>query len=93
VNVAKVDELLPGASRPDQRMEHSNRVGRPQHRERPGRAPRADRPDHDPALRAKYIKGRGEGSAAPERGPDPDSPFAKIAKLKEQLGAGATQPR
>jgi ATP-dependent RNA helicase SUPV3L1/SUV3 len=88
------DELRsPRAGRPDQRMEHSNRVGRPQHRERPGRAPRADRPDHDPALRAKYIKGRGEGSAAPERGPDPDSPFAKLAKLKEQLEAGAKEPR
>ena len=29
--------------------------------DRAGRAPRGDRPDRDPELRAKYIKGRGEG--------------------------------
>jgi ATP-dependent RNA helicase SUPV3L1/SUV3 len=83
----------PDRRQPDQRMERPNRVGRPQHRERPGREPRADRPDHDPALRAKYIKGRGEGSAPREREADPDSPFAKLAKLKEQLEAGAKEPR
>jgi ATP-dependent RNA helicase SUPV3L1/SUV3 len=72
-------------------MERSDRVGRSQGGERPSRQPRADRPDRDPGLRAKYIKGRGEGSAPRE--PDPDSPFAKLAKLKEQLEAGAKEPR
>jgi ATP-dependent RNA helicase SUPV3L1/SUV3 len=83
----------PDRRQPDQRMERSDRVGRSQGGERPSRQPRADRPDRDPALRAKYIKGRGEGSAPREREPDPDSPFAKLAKLKEQLEAGAKEPR
>ena len=48
---------------------------------RPGRRMPDDRPDRDPALRAKYIKGRAGNS---EREPDPNSPFAKLAKLKEQ---------
>jgi hypothetical protein len=40
-------------------------------------------------LRAKYIKGPG---LARERQPDPDSPFAKLAKLKEHLEAGTKEP-
>jgi ATP-dependent RNA helicase SUPV3L1/SUV3 len=83
----------PDRPQPDHRMERPNRVGHSQRRERAGREPRADRPEHDPALRAKYIKGRGEGTAPREREPDPDSPFAKLAKLKEQLEAGAKEPR
>jgi hypothetical protein len=42
-------------------------------------------------LRAKYIKGRGE--RGDRREPDPDSPFAKLAALKEQLEAGTKEPR
>jgi ATP-dependent RNA helicase SUPV3L1/SUV3 len=57
--------------------------------DRGGRAP--DRPDRDPALRAKYIKGRGERGN--RREPDPDSPFAKLAALKEQLEGGTKEPR
>ena len=45
----------------------------------------------DPALRAKYIKGRGE--AADRREPDPNSPFAKLAALKQQLEASNKEPR
>jgi ATP-dependent RNA helicase SUPV3L1/SUV3 len=59
--------------------------------ERPRREPRGDRPDRDPALRAKYIKGKGAWGASRE--PDPDSPFAKLAKLKEQLEANAKSSR
>jgi ATP-dependent RNA helicase SUPV3L1/SUV3 len=59
--------------------------------DRAGRAPRGDRPDRDPALRAKYIKGRGE--AAERREPDPNSPFAKLAALKQQLEASNKEPR
>jgi ATP-dependent RNA helicase SUPV3L1/SUV3 len=58
--------------------------------DRAGRAPRGDRPDRDPALRAKYIKGRGE--AADRREPDPNSPFAKLAALKQQLEASNKEP-
>jgi ATP-dependent RNA helicase SUPV3L1/SUV3 len=64
---------------------------RPSRGDRGGRAPRGDRPDRDPALRAKYIKGRGE--RGDRREPDPDSPFAKLAALKEQLEAGSKEPR
>ena len=40
-------------------------------------------PSRDPDLRAKYIKGKGESRR--DRAPDPNSPFAKLAALKEQL--------
>jgi ATP-dependent RNA helicase SUPV3L1/SUV3 len=60
-------------------------------RNRPPRAQKGERPDRDPALRAKYMKGRG-GQPSPAQ-PDPDSPFAKLAKLKEQLEADAKEPR
>jgi len=66
----------------------SERAGRP---ERPDRPARADRPERDPVLRAKYIKTRAE--AGTQREADPDSPFAKLAKLKEQLEANAKEPR
>jgi ATP-dependent RNA helicase SUPV3L1/SUV3 len=61
--------------------------------DRGDRAPRGDRPDRDPALRAQYIKGRGEGRDRRDREPDPNSPFAKLAALKEQLEANAKEPR
>jgi ATP-dependent RNA helicase SUPV3L1/SUV3 len=70
---------------------------RPQRGDRPqerlDRPPRGDRPDRDPALRAKYIKGRGDGSDRRDREPDPNSPFAKLAALKEQLEANTKEPR
>src|SRR6516165_10342747 len=65
---------------------------RSQRGERPDRA-HGDRPDRDPALRAKYIKGRGEGRDRRDREPDPNSPFAKLAALKEQLEANTKEPR
>jgi ATP-dependent RNA helicase SUPV3L1/SUV3 len=86
--------------RPDQRPEHrvrADRPGGPDH-ERGQRGggrppPRGDRPDRDPTLRAKYIKGRAEGRDRRDREPDPNSPFAKLAALKEQLEANAKEPR
>jgi ATP-dependent RNA helicase SUPV3L1/SUV3 len=60
-------------------------------RDRPDRGHKGDRPDRDPGLRARYIKGRGEQKPAHQ--PDPDSPFAKLAKLKEQLEADAKEQR
>jgi len=71
------------------RPEGTNRGARPRARERRGREQHADRPEHDPVLRAKYIKGPG---LARERQADPDSPFAKLAKLKEHLEAGTKEP-
>jgi ATP-dependent RNA helicase SUPV3L1/SUV3 len=89
-------ERHPRASRPP-RAEQPRRGGeRPQRGERGERAERAsrgDRPDRDPALRAKYIKGRGEGRDRRDREPDPNSPFAKLAALKEQLEANTKEPR
>jgi ATP-dependent RNA helicase SUPV3L1/SUV3 len=74
--------------RPD-RAERPDRQGRP---ERPGRNDR-DRPDRDPELRAKYLKGRGESRERRDKAPDPNSPFAKLAALKEQLEANAKERR
>ena len=86
-------ERPPRAPRP-QRAEQSRRRGdRSQRGERPDRASHGDRPDRDPALRAKYIKGRGEGRDRRDREPDPNSPFAKLAALKEQLEANTKEPR
>ncbi len=86
----------PGPDRADRRrhdMTPARRAGRPQasRADRPDRPARTDRPDRDPALRAKYIKTRVEEGAPRE--PDPNSPFAKLAKLKEQLEANAKEPR
>jgi ATP-dependent RNA helicase SUPV3L1/SUV3 len=81
-----------GADRPERRPPRPKRAEHPQgDGDRAGRAPRGDRPDRDPALRAKYIKGRAEG--AERRDPDPNSPFAKLAALKQQLEASSKEPR
>jgi ATP-dependent RNA helicase SUPV3L1/SUV3 len=86
-------ERHPRGPRPS-RAEQPRRGGeRPQRGERSERTPRGDRPDRDPALRAKYIKGRGEGRDRRDREPDPNSPFAKLAALKEQLEANTKEPR
>jgi ATP-dependent RNA helicase SUPV3L1/SUV3 len=80
------------AGRP-QRAERDGRPDRFQRGERSDRAPRGDRPDRgrgdrpdrDPDLRAKYIKGRGDRRDSRDKAPDPNSPFAKLAALKDQL--------
>ena len=77
----------------DQAAEPSDRSTHSVSAERQRREPRGDRPDRDPVLRAKYIKGKGAGAASRDREVDPDSPFAKLAKLKEQLEANAKSPR
>jgi ATP-dependent RNA helicase SUPV3L1/SUV3 len=79
-----------GRSSLEPQIEAAGAPGRQPARERPARAQRGERPDRDPALRAKYIKGRGGSAAAAQ--PDPDSPFAKLAKLKEQMEADAKEP-
>jgi ATP-dependent RNA helicase SUPV3L1/SUV3 len=85
-------DRTPRHSRPD-RSDGTRPGERPQHGERSERTPRGDRPERDPALRAKYIKGRGDGRDRRDREPDPNSPFAKLAALKEQLEANAKEPR
>ncbi len=83
-----------GSPRPD-RFARSDRTDRPPRgprSERGNRPDRGDRPDRDPELRAKYIKGRSEGRDRRDQGPDPNSPFAKLAALKEQL-EGNKEPR
>src|SRR5262249_35508150 len=82
----------PRVSRPQRAEQPQRRGDRPQRGERPDRA-HGDRPDRDPALRAKYIKGRGEGRDRRDREPDPNSPFAKRAPLKEQLEATTKEAR
>jgi ATP-dependent RNA helicase SUPV3L1/SUV3 len=97
---AEISEQLrsPRSGRPerrrgDARMELADRTGRSRTGERGDRPSRTDRPERDPALRAKYIKGRADASTRREQEPDPNSPFAKLAILKEQLEAGNKEPR
>ncbi|MGZ3326018.1 MAG: helicase-related protein [Xanthobacteraceae bacterium] len=88
-----------GQPRPDRRPERGARIDRAGGSDHDrgqrggGRPPRGDRPDRDPTLRAKYIKGRGESRDRRDREPDPNSPFAKLAALKEQLEANTKEPR
>jgi ATP-dependent RNA helicase SUPV3L1/SUV3 len=87
------DQNRPDQSRPDQSRPDQNRPDRGERHGRPERAGRSDRPDRDPELRAKYVKGRGEGRERRDKAPDPNSPFAKLAALKEQLEANAKERR
>jgi ATP-dependent RNA helicase SUPV3L1/SUV3 len=83
------------SGRPPERAERGDRWQRGERSERPPRGDRGergrdrgDRPDRDPALRAKYIKDRNEGRDRRDnrdQAPDPNSPFAKLAALKQQL--------
>jgi ATP-dependent RNA helicase SUPV3L1/SUV3 len=70
----------------------SEQRGRSARRDRPERRDRGDRPERDPELRAKYIKGRSDQDRR-DKLPDPNSPFAKLAELKEQLEADAKERR
>ena len=88
-----------GAERPQsaergKRPDWSQRGDRSDRRPpRGGRSDRGDRPDRDPDLRAKYMKGRGDGGDRRDKAPDPNSPFAKLAALKEQLEGNGKEPR
>jgi ATP-dependent RNA helicase SUPV3L1/SUV3 len=99
---ARPDQGSPDQVRPDQNRHDQNRRpgqdrpdrgDRPERHGRPDRAGRGDRPDRDPELRAKYLKGRGENRERRDKAPDPNSPFAKLAALKEQLEANAKERR
>jgi ATP-dependent RNA helicase SUPV3L1/SUV3 len=86
----------PQQERSEERGERPRQEGRPDrgHRQdRPPRGARGDRPDRDPELRAKYFKGKGDLKDRRDRAPDPNSPFAKLAALKEQLEASAKERR
>ncbi len=93
------DQKRSDQNRPDQnrpfRSEHNrgDRGGRPERHGGPDRAGRSDRPERDPELRAKYLKGRNDGRDRRDKAPDPNSPFAKLAALKEQLEANAKERR
>jgi ATP-dependent RNA helicase SUPV3L1/SUV3 len=96
------DQNRPDQGRPDQNpsqqkrpdQNRPDRGGRPERHGRPERPGRGgDHPERDPELRAKYLKGRGEGRERRDKAPDPNSPFAKLAALKEQLEANAKERR
>jgi ATP-dependent RNA helicase SUPV3L1/SUV3 len=65
--------------------------------DRPDRGPRRDRPrrDGERVDRAEreryYAKPFGGGSSGRDKQPDPNSPFAKLAALKQQLEQGAKE--
>jgi ATP-dependent RNA helicase SUPV3L1/SUV3 len=95
---AEAQERRPRFDRTSRRPRSERFVGaqggeRPQRGERHERPSRGDRPERDPELRAKYIKGRGDSRDRRDRQPDPNSPFAKLAALKEQLESNTKEPR
>jgi ATP-dependent RNA helicase SUPV3L1/SUV3 len=93
-NESKSDESKAGA---EQRTDRPQKQGRPERRpERGDRPPRQDRGDRGPRRERDRDRGRGDdnrqarswSSDQPSRGnkePDPNSPFAKLLALKEQL--------
>jgi ATP-dependent RNA helicase SUPV3L1/SUV3 len=83
----------PERSERRERFDRTERGDRSERQGRPDRGARGDRPDRDPELRAKYLKGRGENRDRRDKAPDPNSPFAKLAALKEQLEANAKERR
>jgi ATP-dependent RNA helicase SUPV3L1/SUV3 len=88
---SRSDQNRPVQNRPD--PNRPDRGDRPVRHGRPDRAGRSDSPERDPELRAKYLKGRGENRERRDKAPDPNSPFAKLAALKEQLEANAKERR
>ncbi|HXW26464.1 MAG TPA: helicase-related protein [Xanthobacteraceae bacterium] len=63
---------------------------------RPGRKPRPDRPPREPREpreRTAYPRTFGAPTDRRDKAPDPNSPFAKLAALKEQLEANAKERR
>jgi ATP-dependent RNA helicase SUPV3L1/SUV3 len=92
-----------GQDRPDrqarrernERRERAERQGQRPEREGGDRGPRRDRPRRkrddgpDRAEREKYYaKPHGGGAERRDKQPDPNSPFAKLAALKQQLEQG-----
>jgi ATP-dependent RNA helicase SUPV3L1/SUV3 len=66
---------------------------------RPARKPRSDRPPREPREPrerggyAAFAKNYGAPKERRDKAPDPNSPFAKLAALKEQLEANAKERR
>jgi len=67
-----------------ERKDHAPRRERPR-RERGERVDRADREQY-------YAKPFGSGSGARDKQPDPNSPFAKLAALKQKLEQTNKEP-
>jgi ATP-dependent RNA helicase SUPV3L1/SUV3 len=79
------------------RQQRMERQGERADRKDPG--PRRDRPRRDRGERVDraereqyYAKPFGSGSGGRDRKPDPNSPFAKLAALKQQLEQGSKDP-
>jgi ATP-dependent RNA helicase SUPV3L1/SUV3 len=86
----------PAAPAPAEAAKPADGPPRPQ---RHGRKPRSDRPPREPREpresggRAAFAKSYGAPKERRDKGPDPNSPFAKLAALKEQLEANAKERR
>jgi ATP-dependent RNA helicase SUPV3L1/SUV3 len=82
------------------RAQRQQRMDRQRDRnERQDRGPRHERPRRDRGERIDraereqyYAKPFGSGSGGRDKQPDPNSPFAKLAALKQQLEQGAKEP-
>jgi ATP-dependent RNA helicase SUPV3L1/SUV3 len=90
----------PDREKRQDRAQHQQRSERQVNRnERQDRGPRRDRPRRDREDRIDraereqyYAKPFGSGSGGRDKQPDPNSPFAKLAALKQQLEQGAKEP-
>lgn len=94
------EPATPGASAREQRRPRGDRGRRPQRGDRtdwperqPGRHDRSQRSEGGRPPRHGQGKSRfEERRERPERQPDPNSPFAKLAALKAQLESGGKEP-
>ena len=77
------------APRPD-RQQHRRGGRKP---DRPDRPRRRERDGPDAGERAAFSKNYGAPKERRDKAPDPNSPFAKLAALKEQLEANAKERR
>jgi len=76
-----------------QRMERQGQRQRGERNERaPRRGPRRDRDDGIGRAEREQYFAKPHGSDRRDKQPDPNSPFAKLAALKQQLEQGAKEP-
>jgi ATP-dependent RNA helicase SUPV3L1/SUV3 len=80
-------------AKPGEAVAKPQRHGRKPRPDRPPREPREHREHRDSGGRSAFAKSYGAPKERRDKAPDPNSPFAKLAALKEQLEANAKERR
>jgi ATP-dependent RNA helicase SUPV3L1/SUV3 len=88
----------PASAEPSRPASGSESGAPPRHLRKPHRPPRPersrqDRPERDSGGRSAFAQSPRPAKERREKTPDPNSPFAKLAALKEQLEANAKERR